>query len=90
MPPHDGVLMSKGKVGKKVRMLKGDWKTPNRAKITGEATMKNFHDDYVYHLQKLKFEKESNRNERRFLVLSQCLHKRAFLEFRKAEISGEN
>ena len=59
-----GVFMSKSKVGKKAKMLKGDWKTPKEAEIIDEATIMHFHDDYVYHLQKLKFDKESDRNRK--------------------------
>lgn len=65
--------MSKSKIGKRVRMLKGDWKTPKRAQVIEDATIKHFHDDYVYHLQKLKFDKESNRN--REFELRFCYYK---------------
>lgn len=65
--------MSKSKVGKKVRMLKGDWPTPKRAKILGEATIKHFHDNYAYHLQKLKFDDETDKN--REFELRFCYYK---------------
>lgn len=55
--------LSESKIGRKVKMLKGDWKVPKRAEVVGEATIRHFHDDYVYHLQKLKFDTETEKNK---------------------------
>ena len=53
-------------------MLKGDWKTPKRAQV-GEVTIEHFHDDYVYHLQKLKFDEETEKNRK--VELRFCYYK---------------